>query len=279
MHDDMTAGKTRILLLCVACWLISQHAISQSQPFENLSIDRPDVSNLPTTVHPGHFQFEIGTEWGRGNHTEEFHTPNFVFRTGINRRSELRIGFDQLFLDSLGAGTSDALMFVSFSGKYRFVEEDGLRPAIAIQPEFSLPFGDGSYVHRNRSNYSLADFSIIFLFNNTLHEQVFINYNAGVFWSRNDRVDWLLSASASFLHTHRIGYFLEAYTLVEDTNLPFSFDGGIMFLAAPRLQFDIYVGHRTFDDDDAWFAGAGIGFRLDRGDLAKKTFQEIGIHH
>jgi hypothetical protein len=266
--------------MLMACWQFGHHANAQHSPsFENLSIDRPDVSNLPTTVRPGHYQFEIGSEWGNGVQTNEFYVPNMVFRTGINTKSELRIGINRLYLDSIGSGMSDDVIFASISGKYRFVEEDGLRPAIAIQPEFSLPFGDGAYIHHGHPNYSLADYSIILLFNNTLREQIFLNYNAGMFWSRSDRIDWLLSASASFLHTHRFGYFLELFTLVENDQFPLSVDGGLMFLVTPRLQFDAYFGYRALEEEAAWYGGVGVGFRLDRGDMVRKTFREIGIHH
>lgn len=260
---------------------IAFRAVAQEQEkFEPLSIDRPDVSNLPTTVLPGQFQFELGPEFAKGPLSKEFYIPNVVMRTGINKKSELRVSFNQLLLDSLRTGLGDNVLFVSIGGKYRFVEEDGARPAIAIQPEFSLPFGDGANLHHDYPNYNLADYSIVMLFNNTLHKQVFINYNAGIFWSKAGRVDWLFSASASFMHTHRLGYYLEAYTLLEEKKeYPLSFNGGLMFLVSPRIQVDAYIGNRGVDSERFVFGGFGVGFRIDPKDLARKTFREIGVHH
>lgn len=271
--------KLFVLLLCLVGVI---RASGQSDPphFEPLSIDRPDISNLPTTVLPGQFQFELGTEWAKGPHSKEFYIPNVVLRTGLGKKAELRLGFNQLFLDSLGTGLSDDVLFFSIGGKYRFVEEDGLRPSIAIQPEFSLPFGDGAHIKHDYPNYSLADYSIVLLFNNTLHKQIFINYNAGVFWSRNGRLDYLLSASASFLHTHRLGYYLEPYTLIEEGNqLPISFNVGLMFLITPRIQVDTYFGNRGVAGDRFWFGGFGVGFRIDPGDMKAKNFHKTGIAH
>ncbi len=203
-----------------------------------------------------------------------------MFRTGINRKAELRLGFNQLFLDSLGSGLRDNVLYVSIGGKYRFLEEKNGRPAIAVQTEFSLPFGDGYYIHRDYPNYSLADYSVVFLFNNTLHKQVFLNYNAGVFWSKRGRVDYLLSASASFLHTHRLGYFFEGDTLIETAgSLPLSFDGGLMFLVSPRIQVDCYFGNRGIEEGRFWYYGFGVGFRIDPGDLQRKSFGQQGIIH
>src|SRR5688572_471477 len=154
--------------------------------FEPLSIDRPDVSNLPTTIRPGHYQFELGSERGHGKSLREFHLPNMVFRTGLNRKSELRIGYDYIKLDSLGNGDNDGLMLGTIGGKYRFVEEQGSRPSVALQGEFALPFGSGADFNYNHVDYGLAAWSLLLLLNNTVHEQVFINYNSGAFWSRVD---------------------------------------------------------------------------------------------
>lgn len=266
-----------LIALAISCLAVAQ---SPENHFEPLSIDRPDVSNLPTTVLPGQLQFELGTEWAKSALSKEFYQPNLLFRTGINKKSELRIGFNQLILDSLNSGVGDNVLFLSIGGKYRFVEERGTRPSVAIQPEFALPFGDGANLHHDYPNYALADYSLILLFNNTIHRQVFINYNAGVFWSRTGRVDYLLSASTSFLHTHRLGYFLEGYALVEEQNkFPLSFDAGLMFLAYPRVQFDAYFGNRHVDGERFSFGGVGIGFRIDPKDLAPKKFERTGITH
>lgn len=252
--------------------------LAQIEKFENLSIDRPDISNLPVTIRPGHYQFELGTEIGKFPGSREMNIPNLVFRTGLNRSSELRLGFNFLYADSVLNGGNANVMFLSVGGKYRFVQEDGWRPAIAVQPEVSLRFGEHGYTHRNEANYLLDDFSLIVLFNNTLHKNIFVNYNIGVFWNRNDKADGLLSVSTSFLHTHRLGYFLEIYSLIEDTGLPLSYDAGIMFLVSPRFQLDVYLGNREFEGWRSWYGGAGVGFRLDKGDLKPKTFPEIGIH-
>ena len=274
---------TKLILISVCVSIaLTQNAVAQpgDYHFEPLSIDRPDISNLPTTVLPGQYQLEVGAEWSKGPMSKEFYIPNMIFRTGLNKKSELRIGFNQLFVDSLNRGASDDVLFLSIGGKYRFVEEKGLRPAIAIQPEFSLPFGNGAQLHHDYPNYSLADYSLVLLFNNTLHKQIFVNYNAGIFWSRNGRLDYLFSASTSFLHTHRLGYFLETYALLEEKEkFPISFDAGLMFLLYPRIQLDAYLGNREIEGERFWFAGAGIGFRIDPRDLAPKEFRETGISH
>lgn len=273
-------SKVKVFLLCFIFFYFSQSLAQSPESFENLSIDRPDVSNLPVTVRPGHYQFEIGGEFYKSNYTREAIVPNFLLRTGLTKKSELRIGFNSLKQDSLYNTGFDKVLFATFSVKYRFVEEKGARPSIAIQPEFAIPFGSGKEYHRNHANFTQSDYALFLLFNNTLHEKIFINYNAGLFWNKQERLDYLVSASTSFLHTHRLGYFLEVYTLIEDKNeLPLSFDAGITYLITPRFQIDGYFGNREDGEDRYWFYGAGVGFRIDAHDLKPKTFKDIGIHH
>lgn len=274
--DVLTTFRWRFILFCVTC---SFEAGAQEKKFEPLSIDRPDVSNLPTTVRPGHFQFELGTEWDKSSKVREASLPNFVFRTGLSKKSELRVGFTNFGTDSLEKTWHDRILIPTLSIKYRFIEEKGARPAIAIQPEVALPFGQGSNVSQTEANFTLMNYSLLLLFNNTLHEKVFLNYNLGVLSDQQGKSDGLLSASTSFAHTHRLGYFFEGYSVFNSQGFPLSFDGGVTFLIHPRLQVDLYGGNREADGFRYWFYGGGIGFRIDPDDIKPESFKKTGIHH
>ena len=244
-------------------------------PFEFLSIDRPDVSNLPTTIRPGHYQFEMGVEFGKNDFVKEYSLPNFLLRTGLGKKLELRLGVSYLQLDSSENKSSETFVMNILSFKYKVLEEKGIRPSIALQPDIILGFREGP-----DSKNPSVDYGLVLLFNNTLHDRIFINYNAGIFVFREKIKEYLLSVSLSFLHTHRLGYFLEAYELSESIGLKhLSVDGGITYLAKPRLQLDVYVGKQDALGSDRLYVGAGVGLRLDKGDLKPKTFRDIGIHH
>lgn len=274
--DVLVKRALTALVLALSSTLAAQDSLVKK--FEPLSIDRPDVSNLPTTVRPGHFQFEIGDEWGRSGFKRET-TPNFMFRTGINKKMELRIGLIHFHDDSLKQKWNDDVLIPSLSIKYRFVEEKGWRPAIAIQPEVALPFGQGEEVEQLKANFDFVNYSLVLLFNNTLHEKVFLNYNAGTLWTLTGQSKGLLSASASFAHTHRLGYFMEIYSIFNRASSPISFDGGLMYLLMPRIQLDLYGGNRSVDNARYWFYGMGIGFRIDPDDIKPESFRKTGIHH
>ena len=261
-------------------WFFSNSVMGQEKDsFENLSIDRPDVSNLPVTVRPGHYQVEMGAEFGKNSGVREHHLPDFLLRTGLTKKSELRVGITSLYLDSLKNHGKEKILVASLSGKYRLTEEKNGWPAIAIQPELTLPFGNGIDVHRDEANFTLMNYSMLLLLNNTLHEKVFLNYNAGVFWNNHAEIDYLLSVSTSFAHTHKLGYFLEAYSFFNSDAFPVSADGGITYLLFPRLQVDVYAGNRQIELDRYWFYGLGIGFRIDKDDLRRESFEKTGIHH
>lgn len=247
--------------------------------FEPLSVDRPDVSNLPVTVRPGHYQVELGTEFIRSNLTREY-MPNFLLRTGLSRKAELRAGISYLALDSLRMRADEKILLTSFSMKYRIVEEKGWRPSIGVQPEVTFPFGDGRDQDLREINLTLTDYAFLVLFNNTVHEKVFVNYNTGVYWSKGTQPDYLLSVSVSFMHTHRLGYFVEAYKIFDDVeDIPLSYDAGITFLLAPRLQVDIYGGRRGVEGTTYTFFGTGVGFRIDGDDMQRKTFRDVRPVH
>jgi hypothetical protein len=244
-------------------------------PFENLSIDRPDVSNLPVTVLPGHYQVEWGVEYDKNDYSREWYLPNVLIRTGLSKKTELRFGANVIRLDSTVALEKSRLTGFSLSAKHRFFEEKGLRPAIAFQPGINYLVAR----HDQFPKHEWA-FDFILLFNNTFHRQVFLNYNLGFYLIGMAEKRLLASASLSFLHTHRLGYFLEGYTLrtwQERSN--FSFDGGFTYLLSPRLQIDAYAGKRWAIGSSYKFVGCGMGFRIDRDDLKPRTFKEIGIHH
>ena len=67
----------RILVFFYVTLLPSVLFGQDPERFEFLSIDRPDVSNLPTTVRPGHLQFEVGLEFGKNDFFKEYTLPNF----------------------------------------------------------------------------------------------------------------------------------------------------------------------------------------------------------
>lgn len=84
----------------------------------------------------------------------------------------------------------------------------------------------------------------------------------------------------SFMHTRRLGYFLEVYDLGDRISLKeISIDGGTTYLLKPRLQLDVYIGRQDVFESDRIYLGLGTGFRLDKGDLKPRTFRDIGIHH
>lgn len=94
----LNADAKLCIIFIMTAIAVSYSSFGQtSSVFEPLSIDRPDVSNLPMTVLPGQLQFEMGVESARGPLSEEFYIPNLTFRTGINKKLELRLGSMNFF--------------------------------------------------------------------------------------------------------------------------------------------------------------------------------------
>jgi hypothetical protein len=223
---------------------------------------------------------ELGGEASEGDLLRELYLPNFLFRTGINRKAEFRFGITSFSADSFDNQSDEKIMFTSLSVKYRIFDEKNGWPSVAVQPEVVLPFGDNAdKIQLTDPNISLMSYSLLMLFNNIVHEKVFVNYNLGALWTNQFNLDYLVSISTSFAHTHKLGYFFEVYSIFNDLYQPICFDGGITYLVMPRFQIDIYGGSRAAEGHKYRFYGAGIGFRIDRDDLKKESFKKTGIHH
>src|SRR5687768_2298710 len=81
----------------------------QMRPF---SIDRPDVTESPISIDPGHFQFEGDlVKWVKDRHGESNRTFNFMsglYKMGIARSWDIHIGLElyNVYQDTEG-GTYD----------------------------------------------------------------------------------------------------------------------------------------------------------------------------
>jgi hypothetical protein len=69
-----------------------------------LSTDRPGVSTAPGVTPSGVFQFENGFEYYRSRSLQSYQLPALLFRTGVTRVAELRLGIGLTRQDSLRSG-------------------------------------------------------------------------------------------------------------------------------------------------------------------------------
>lgn len=61
------------------------------EDLNELTVDRPGVADTPYTVPVGQWQAEVGFDYFSRFNGDHFHLPAALIRTGISKRSEIRI--------------------------------------------------------------------------------------------------------------------------------------------------------------------------------------------
>jgi len=250
-----------------------------------LVTDRPDQTESPVVVAPGHVQIETGATYteDEGAHAMDYFST--LVRIGLNKRLELRLGtagWNRGFDEDESPHFGDA----EIGGKVRLWDEDGLRPEAALLFGASVPIGSDEVSSNG------LDPAFRFSLAHTLSERLSFGYNFGVAWetTQGEPTPWFeLSTTApqfQFVEieadkhtlakfeytatlgigvTERLGTFVEVFgeaPLNSNGETAHSFDGGFTYLIRPNVQFDISGGVGLNDAAEDWFIGMGLSFRL-----------------
>ncbi|HXG16868.1 MAG TPA: transporter [Calidithermus sp.] len=127
---------TLVVLLAAPC---------SSARARDIETDRPDVTESPGTVPPGAVQVETGVALGResrgGRPDERRFAVEAALRTGLGERAELRLQgepFVRLRAEGEDRGPGD----VEVAVKYRMLDGDEHRPAVAVLGSVTLPVAE-----------------------------------------------------------------------------------------------------------------------------------------
>ena len=161
-----------------------------------LITDRPDQTESAETISPGSVQTELGI--GDASSSDSSFTG--LVRIGLHNKIELRVGLDEWFL----SGSDDALDF-SLGAKFRFLEEEGRRPAMSAIVAVNSTTNDDS-------DKTLPSFRMIFA--QTINDRLSLGYNAGVSWvdengDLSSRFLWTVALGIE--GTETVGFFVEAF--------------------------------------------------------------------
>lgn len=254
--------------------LLSLLAPGWARAEEELITDRPDQTESAATVPKGSVQIEIGALFSHvdedGFDLDVFEIPGTLVRIGLVENLELRIGWtghvsidegsDGIFDES---GIGDAELGI----KYRFRDENGSVPAIAVLVSTSVPVGDDAFTSDE------LDPSIRFAFDHTLSDRVGLAYNLGVGWESFQGLGGETTTLSSYIYTvalgvdlsDHVGVFFELFGDIPGS-LPGgpanSFDGGLTVLLRDNVQLDFFAGVGLSEAADDGFAGVGLSMRF-----------------
>ena len=247
-----------------------------------LVADRPDFTEAAATVGRGVFQLEFGytyehdrPEGGRGGvWTHSLGEP--LLRVGVfGEGLELRLGLSPV---SAGAGTdgrniTETGMEDLYLGvKLVLAEQEGLRPAMAVLPQVTVPAGSDAFT----SDRTLPGVNFIYGWDVT--EDVALSgstqmnralSDAGGGAGRGGEVEyaeWAQSAVAGFSVGARAGVYAEwfafFYAESEGTRAQHYANGGFTWRFSDDLQWDIRAGVGLNESATDFFAGTGLVVRF-----------------
>jgi hypothetical protein len=206
------------------------------------SIDRPDVTESPISVDPGHFQFEGDlVKWVKDRPGESNRTFNFMsglYKMGITRSWDIHIGLElyNVYQDTEGNTYDEGYGSTVIRLKHNFWGNDGeSRTALGMIPYVAFLSGnplDSDVVY-----------GIGFPFSYGLNE----NYDLGA----QPQFDFILNENGkyelSYFQTVVIGgplvgemdFYVEGLAIFNSVQNQFLVNGGLIYNISPNVKVDI----------------------------------------
>lgn len=230
-----------------------------------LSADRPGVSTSPGVTPAGTFQFENGFEYYQNRSMHAYRLPALLFRTGVTRVAEVRMGIGITRQDSLRGGERTASQWntsaLSAGTKVNLCKQQRWLPEMALVVNLVLPYTTQANL---KSAYMGHNFLLVT--NHEIGSKLSLCTNLGGSWEGN-------SAGGTFTYTTclgrkitgRTGFFLEHYGYwAEKARLSPGVDAGVFHLVTPCLQVDLSAGTTWTDGIGDYFIATGLSFKINR---------------
>ncbi len=234
--------------------------VSAQDIMNELTVDRPGIAETPYTVSPGMYQFEFGLDYYQRYNGKIFYLPVGLFRTGISKRTELRLSTRQV-KDKTDSRVLNGMAPLSVGFKTHLVKQRHRRPEIDILADVVIPTSSSPLQPKH------AGPEVLLLFQNDFYPNMAINYNVGLLWDVNlEENVFTSSVCFNFLPFKTFDLFVEYFSFVPKNQWPGEqgVDGGITFLVHPFVQLDLSAGYSRITQEDNFFVSSGLSFRLHR---------------
>ncbi len=268
-HDALYSAKVGFWIFFLIALLISSISSLRAEEAVEMVTDRPDQTESPSIVSPGHVQLETGgifaneefSERGIDFDLETLNLATTLVRIGINPSLEFRIGGEftqQTLTFSRFVRRDSGLSGVAVGAKIKLSKEKGWLPESAFVVELDLPVGHEEF------RPSEVQPTMRFAAAHTFSEAISLGYNLGGAWDLDTRNAALLySASLGVSFAETWGMFYEIFgDFNSDAENRHSFDLGATYLLHTNVQLDAAVGYGLNEAAEDWFFLGGISFRL-----------------
>jgi hypothetical protein len=236
--------------------LVSSSSYGQ-EDLNELTVDRPGIADTPYTVPVGQWQMEVGFDYFNRFNGDHFHLPTALLRTGISRRSEIRVSTVHV-LDRTETNAFQGVSPIVVGLKMHIIEKNKWIPETDLMVNISVP------THFSAGYSTVPGPEILLLFENDFSSRTAINYNLGMIWDsfRGSRV-LTYSMCFNYLPNHRVGLFAEGfgYAPLRDA-VETGMDGGMTYLLFPHWQLDLSAGLSYINGRSNQFVSTGFTVRF-----------------
>jgi len=236
---------------------------------EPLVADRPDFTEVSSTVGLGVVQLEVGYTYVFDNdgidQTIDHSYPEPLLRVGLLKEwIEFRVGWNYAteLINGIRVSGSEDLLLGFLIG---LTPQAGILPEMALTPQMTVPVGPDAFT----SGETLPGLNWIYAWdlNDWLSAAGSTQLNRRTDdITTNAYAQWAQSWSVSYKLNDQWGAYTEWFALLPhsaDTESPeHFFNGGFTFLISNNIQWDIRAGLGLNDAAEDYFAGTGLSMRF-----------------
>ena len=262
----MMTGRALVLLFVLTAAPLAAQFSGLEEP---INPDRPDFTNGPSLVAPGHLQLETGYTYARTGSERSSSLGEVLLRYALDDRWEARLGLNSY--DWIDSGVPGERRISGFEDpfvevKVRLNDADAKHrppgvPALGLLVQTTVPVGSRALTSDVwQPTATLA-----------LHWDLPANWSleSNLGYSRaadgDRRFDQLFaSASAGFQVNEKVGGFLEGYVFSKesvDGATTHFLDVGLSYLVSKDVQLDVRVGRGLDAPHPNWYTGLGAAIR------------------
>ncbi len=170
--------KTSLFLISVAFLVLFFHVTY-------LFAARPLTTDDAWTVEKGQFQLESGFDATRqDNHDREL-SPSLTLSYGLSERMDLGVGWGYLFIHPKEGKKENGLSDTEVKLKYRWIDEKGWIPALAVTGTLKIPTASES----KGLGSGQTDFGMNTIVTKNLGKRFALHLNLGYTFIGEDKVD------------------------------------------------------------------------------------------
>lgn len=226
-----------------------------------LSADRPDTTESPITVEPGHFQIESSIwAFAKDGSDETWTVGEMNLKAGLTRSADLQLVLRPWIHEQTDDGTAEGFGDIEVRVKYNLWGNDGGKTSAALMPYVSIP---------SQTAVSTGEWEggLIFPVAIELTDRLGFGFQveAARAWDGDTGgYDWdfLHSAVLGISLTDGFGMFIEYVGVTGDGPYEASGIVGFTWAATENLQWDIAAGVGLNDAAEDFSIAQGVTFRF-----------------